>query len=145
VLKAKLGKYLLGGQVTYHMIVKGIPVSIQSSSRSKNAWKSKVANEARAKFTTPLVDNDLKVRITIFYNGVPTYDSNNMSKPICDAMCGIAYNDDRQIMEQTIRMKSLDGSYKIKGVPLELAVAMCEGADFVWIEISKVGSEVENL
>ena len=42
-------------------------------------------------------------------------------------------------------MRSLDGAYRIKGIPPEVAVAMCEGEDFVWIEISKVGREVENL
>lgn len=145
MLRVELAKYLLGSEVAYHIIVKGIPVSIQSSARSKNRWKTQVAAEARARFDVPLTDNDLRVRITVFHNGVPTYDTNNIAKPICDAMCGIAYNDDVQIKEQTVRAKSLDGAFKIKGVPPELAVAICEGADFVWIEISNVGLEVQIL
>lgn len=106
---------------------------------------SKVAAEARREFSTPLQDNDLRVKITVFYNGVPTFDADNVSKPICDAMCGVVYDDDNQIIERTVRMKSLDGAYRVKGVAPELAIAMCEGEDFVWVEISKVGSEVENL
>jgi len=131
--------------MAYTVIVKGTPRSIRSSSRSRTTWKNKVANEARKKFSRPLTDNDLRIKITIFYNGIPTFDADNVSKPICDALCGIAYNDDSQIIERIVRMRSLDGAYRIKGIPPEVAVAMCEGEDFVWIEISKVGREVENL
>ena len=131
--------------MVYDIIVKGTPVSINSSSRSKNAWKSKVANAARPEFSTPLQYNDLRVQITIFYNGIYTYDPNNMAKPICDAMCNIAYNDDNQIMDPMVRMRSLDGAYKIKGIPRRVAIALSEGEDFVWIAISRVGSEVVNL
>lgn len=131
--------------MTYNIIVKGTPKSVHSSSRSRKTWKSQVAIEASSKFNAPLEGNDIRVEITILYNGVPTFDADNMSKPICDAMCGVAYHDDNQIMERTVRMRSLDGAYRIKGVPRELAIAMSDGEDFVWITISRVGREVENL
>lgn len=131
--------------MAYHIIVKGTPVSINSSPRSKTAWKTKVADATRPEFVTPLRHNDLRVKITIFYNGVYTYDPNNMSKPICDAMCNVAYNDDNQIMEPIVRMRSLDGAYKIKGIPQKVAIGLSEGDDFVWITISRVGGEVVNL
>jgi crossover junction endodeoxyribonuclease RusA len=116
--------------MAYHIIVKGTPVSINSSSRSKSAWKSKIAHMASPEFSTPLRHNDLRVQITIFYNGVYTYDPNNMSKPVCDAMCNVAYIDDNQIMEPIVRMRSLDGAYKIKGIPRKVAIALSEGEDF---------------
>lgn len=129
----------------YHIIVKGTPISYNSSTRTKNAWKTKVANAARSVFTTPLTDDDLRVRITIFYDGVFTYDPNNMTKPICDALCNIGYDDDIQIIEPLTRMRDLNGSYRIRGIPPEVAVAISEGDEFVWITISKVGSEVTIL
>lgn len=131
--------------MVYNIIVKGTPKSVHSSSRSRTTWKSQVAAKASAEFNSPLEDNDLRVKITIFYNGVPTFDADNVSKPVCDAMCGVAYHDDSQIMERIVRMRSLDGAYRIKGVPRKLAVAISDGEDFVWIAISRVGSEVENL
>ena len=129
----------------YNIIVRGTPKSVHSSPRSRNTWKSHVATRASSEFSAPLEGNDLRVKITVFYNGVPTFDADNVSKPICDAMCGIAYHDDNQIMERIVRMKSLDGAYRIKGVPRELAVAMSDGDNFVWIAISRVGREVVNL
>lgn len=131
--------------MVYNIIVKGTPKSVHSSPRSRMTWKSQVAVRASSEFHSPLEGNDLRVKITVFYNGVPTFDADNVSKPICDAMCGVAYHDDNQIMERIVRMRSLDGAYRIKGVPRELAVAMSDGENFVWIAISRVGREVVNL
>jgi crossover junction endodeoxyribonuclease RusA len=129
----------------YNIIVRGTPKSVHSSPRSRNTWKTQVATGTSSEFNAPLEESDLRVTITVFYNGIPAFDADNVSKPICDAMCGIAYHDDNQLMERTVRMRSLDGAYRIKGVPRKLAVAMSDGDDFVWITISRVGREVENL
>ena len=129
----------------YKVIVKGIPKSVNSSPTSRRTWMTKVAEEARKNFGTPLQDDDLRVEITIFHNGIVTFDSQNMAKPICDALCGVAYVDDMQVMEAEVKRKNLDGTFHIKGVPEELAIALCQGEDFVQIVIKKVGNEVEQL
>jgi Holliday junction resolvase RusA-like endonuclease len=129
----------------YQIVVKGRPVSYNSSTRSKNTWKAKVAAAASLVFNTPLNDPDLRVRITIFYDGIWTYDANNATKPICDALCGIGYIDDSQVIDPYTRMRDLNRSFRIKGIPPEVAVALSEGEEFVWITISKVGNEVEIL
>ena len=105
--------------MVHTVVVRGTPRSIQSSSRSKTARKRIVANEASRAFNSPLVDDGLKITITIFYNGFPTWDPNNMAKPICDAMNGIAYIDDNQVTDHFVKKRPLDGSYRIKGIPLE--------------------------
>ena len=88
----------------------------------------------------------ITIRITAYYNGVPTYDSDNISKPIVDALKGIAYVDDSQVIDRIARKRALGGAYRIKGVPPELAVAIAEGDDFVSIEINELSrEEAENL
>jgi Holliday junction resolvase RusA-like endonuclease len=128
------------------IIVKGTPKSIQSSPRSLGDWKNKVVIAARCVFPAPLETNNVNVRITVYHNRLPTFDTDNVSKPIVDALKQIAYNDDKQVMDHTVRKRDLNGSYRIRGVPPELAVALAEGEDFVCIEVEVLSKEeVETL
>ncbi len=126
-------------------IVKGRPVSIQAHAASRRRWMSRVQEAARGIFSQPLTDFDLKVQITFFYDEPPTFDMDNVSKPICDALNGIAYNDDRQLMERNSRKRYLKGSYHLEGVDPELVRALAESEEFVYIEITKVGEELHYL
>ena len=126
------------------IIVKGMPKSIQANSLS--AWKTKVATVAKLVFVAPLTGNSILVRITIYYDKLPSFDTDNISKPIVDALEGIAYNNDKQVAERRARRKSLNGSYRIRGVNPGLAAAIAEGEDFVCIEVRKIDrKEAQNL
>ena len=124
------------------LIVKGRPVSIRASSRSRNKkqWKDRVKNAARRVFPTPLDDIDLKITITIFYNSAPDFDTDNISKPICDALEGVAYHNDNQLMDRNARRRDINSSFRLEDVEPELAIAIAEGEEFVAIQIEKVGS-----
>ena len=74
-------------------VVKGRPVSIQASGPSKATWKASVAAAAGPKFAAPLNHNNIRIRITFYFNTLPDFDTDNMSKPICDALIGVAYSD----------------------------------------------------
>jgi len=124
------------------IIVKGRPVSVNSSSRNKARWKAAVAAEAKKVCATPLGNNNLSITITFFYNNPPDFDTDNISKPICDALKGIAYSDDSQLMERHARRRDLNGSFHIKGVEPSVAVAIAEGEEFVSIKIEIIGAGV---
>ncbi len=104
-----------------------------------------MADAARRHFGSPLSDEDLGITITFFYNSMPDFDTDNVSKPICDALEGVAYHDDHQLMERQVRRRDINGSFHIKGVDPAIAVAIAEGEEFVAIEVRKIGSEVERL
>lgn len=126
------------------IIVKGTPKSIQAHSLA--SWKAEVVAAARQVFSSPLTAENITVRIAVYYNKLPTFDTDNISKPIVDALQGIAYDDDSQVMERRAIKKTLDGSYRIKGVDPKLVVAMAEGVDFVCIEVRELSKEeVERL
>lgn len=124
------------------IIVKGRPVSVRAKSRNKTRWKKLVADAARAVFQNVLNDNDLKITITFFYNTLPDFDTDNICKPICDALERIVYHDDNQLMERHARRRDINGSFVIKGVDPKIALAIVEGEDFVAIKIDKVGRGV---
>lgn len=124
------------------VVIKGCPVSVNASNATKSRWKNKVAAAASAVFPAPLVDTDLRIVITFYYNSPPDFDTDNMSKPICDALKEIVYTDDSQLMERHARRRDLNGSFHIKGVEPTVAVAIAEGEEFVSITVEKVGAGV---
>lgn len=104
-----------------------------------------MAAAAGPKFSTPLNDNNLRIRITFYYNTLPDFDTDNVSKPICDALIGVAYSDDNQLSVRIARRLNINGSYRIRGINPELAVAIAEGNDFVFVEIDQVEPDEESL
>jgi crossover junction endodeoxyribonuclease RusA len=125
-------------------VVKGRPKSIQSSAISRATWKGAVAAAAVPKWPTPVDHNNLRIRITFFYKALPDFDTDNISKPICDALIGVAYADDSQIGERTIRRKDINGSYQIKDVNSELATAIAAGDEFVFVEVEEIAAAEVN-
>lgn len=125
------------------VVVTGHPVSIQGDSKPKTYWKSKVAAEAVKVCPSQLLDQDLVITITFFHERKPRFDTDNVCKPICDALNGIAYQDDKQLIERHARLRDLNGAFHIKGVAPEIATAIANGSEFVSIEITKLGSGIE--
>jgi len=122
-------------------VVKGRPVSVQGSPVSKNAWQQRVALAARPKCQELLAGNNLSIKITFFYNALPDFDTDNISKPICDALNNVVYGDDHQLAQRTAGRRDIHGSYRIRGVEPELAVAIAEGEDFVYVEVGEMSAD----
>ena len=121
--------------MVYEIIVFGIPRS--SRARSLSIWRNQVSSAARDVCTTPLEGNDLVIDITIYYNGLPTFDNDSVLPPICNALIGICYTDDYQLSDHKIRRRPLEGySGRIGDVSPELLDALGSRRDFVHIVIS---------
>jgi len=77
------------------------------------------------------------IRLMIFYNGLPTFDNDNVLKPICDALKGICYADDHQLSKHYVERIPLEGyAGQIENPSSELLEAISKREDFVYIEIS---------
>jgi len=94
-----------------------------------------VAAAAGPKCPEPLTSNDLRIKVTFYYNVLPDFDSDNISKPICDALNGIAYRDDHQLADRIVKRRDMGKPYVFRGIDPELAVAIAEGEEFVYVEI----------
>jgi len=123
------------------LVVKGRPCSVQASPATRQAWMARVAAAASAACNFSLITNDLKINIAFFYNALPDFDTDNISKPICDALNGIVYKDDHQLCKRTASRKDINGPYRIRGAAPELALAIAEGEDFVYIEVEHLSAE----
>lgn len=122
-------------RLVYRIIVPGIPRS--SRARSRHTWMSQVASIARTVCTTLLQGNRLQIEIAVYYTGLPTFDNDNVLKPICDALEGICYNNDHQISRHLIERHPIQGySGRIQNPSTGLLGALAAGRDFVYIELS---------
>jgi Endodeoxyribonuclease RusA len=122
-------------------VVPGTPVSFQSRGLALRTWKETVTSIAREAVLLPTYYADFAITITHFYVTPPRCDADNMSKPICDALNNVVYADDRQIVERTARQVPLYRSFAVGGMPRELAIALSEGSEFVFIRLEKVHAE----
>lgn len=82
----------------------------------------------------------MKLKLTYYFetlNGkednVP--DSDNIVKPIREALVGIVYDHDYQVTDVISRRRNLNGSFRIKGMSPVLADAFIQGVEFVHVRI----------
>ena len=87
------------------------------------------------------------MQITVFYKEPPrfTLDVDNASKPICDALKGVAYNDDNQLIDRIARVRSIRRPFVLDDVDPEIVAALKMADEFVAIELVSLGDEVRFL
>ncbi len=126
----------------FEFVVIGKPVSHQAKERKRvNAWKQQVRETAESywNYKTPLGD-DVQVIITHYYDADPydesaVPDSDNIVKPVRDALNGLIYVDDYQITDFISRRRNLNGSFRIKGISPSLAEGFTNGEEFLHIKV----------
>lgn len=124
----------------FEFIVIGKPVSHQTKGGQRlQTWKATVraAAENHWQSNDPLGKN-LRVTITHYYDAEPynessVPDSDNIVKPIRDALNGLVYVDDYQITDSVSRRRNLNGSFRVKGMSPVLAEGFCKGEEFVHV------------
>lgn len=130
---------------TVEFVVEGRPKTARSASGALAAWKRKVRAAAEALGVTPTSEADLFLYIVFFHDGVARIDSDNIVKPIADALEGIVYHSDNQVRDQESRKRDINGSYPIRGVSPILVLALCKGGEFVYVRVTNLGKKAEDL
>jgi len=123
--------------------VNGPPVSAQTRNKDRlRAWKQQVRDAAQAKIPAGVgpVDTAVTVTITYYYEG-DSPDVDNIIKPIQDAMNGVVFADDAQVVETRSRKKSLDGSYRIRGISPVVLLGFADGDDFLHVVVQEPADE----
>jgi crossover junction endodeoxyribonuclease RusA len=126
----------------FEFVVIGKPISYQTKERKRlQTWREEVRQVAETCWDkkTPIGDS-IKVIITHYYDtpygeesAVP--DSDNIVKPIRDALNGVIYVDDYQITDFISRRRNLNGSFRIRGISPALAQGFSSGQEFLHIRI----------
>lgn len=130
--------------IPFEFIVVGQPISHQTKDKQRlHSWKGKVRKTAEEcwPLTHPL-GNPMQVIITHYYDAEPgnenwVPDSDNIVKPVRDALNNLIYVDDYQITDFISRRRSLNGSFRIKKMSRVLADGFCQGEEFLHIKIEE--------
>lgn len=123
------------------VVVWGTPRSFQARGSKKAAWQEKVRAAAWTAIgeADRIEQVDVRVVIVYFYAESCEADIDNIVKPILDAMNGIAFGNDNQVVQVLVRRTPLDGLTLTASEPtltsaVEQAQAM--GQDFIYVHIS---------
>jgi len=118
-------------------IVNGPPVSQQARRRERlKAWKITVRQEAE-KYWSPeqrIATGMVALQITYFYDSVEM-DVDNIVKPIQDAIIGLAYVDDTQVIDVLVRKRNLFANFKVENMTSILAEGFARGNEFIHIVV----------
>ena len=122
----------------FEFTIKGPPVSHQTRNRQRlQQWKEAVISAATAAWNNGnAVADEVSVTITYYYED-SSPDVDNIIKPIQDALIGVVFNDDDQVVDTKSRKRLIDGSFRIRGASPVLLSAFADGDDFLHIKVDE--------
>ncbi len=136
----------------YNFILKRKPISYNTGKGTKKI-NYKTALEKAFKSYNPNHDiliDDLYATIYYFFNTNLNLDTDNLSKPVWDALCGLLYHDDKQIKIRTAGSFNLTtGDYNIVdfsglegSIIIDLLDAFETEEHIVYVECGKLKSSM---
>ncbi|MEU1588468.1 MULTISPECIES: RusA family crossover junction endodeoxyribonuclease [Micromonospora] len=121
----------------WDFVVLGVPVSVQAKSTSRTRWKAAVSAAARAAWPAggePLRGR-LQIHVTCYHDSAPPLDVDNMLKPIQDALIGIVYVDDGQLVDCHGHLRDVNAQYGVRGMTPAQAHGFVSDGPFVHVRI----------
>lgn len=107
------------------------------SSRHATSYKASVRREASRKILRP-VQGSLYIRVLYYFSDPKSrVDGDNLLKIICDALKGIAYQDDSQIDDHRVIRRGLNSGTKIIDIARPSLIDYIAKGDFVIIELGE--------
>jgi len=119
-------------------VVMGTPVSLSGSTEAKRFWQQRVtrAAEYARKDWLPSPFDDMVLRVAYFYVYAPAADLDNIVKPLQDALKGVAFVDDIQVVDLIASMRRKGVSDRVPMTAL-LANAFDGGSDFIYVAVDR--------
>lgn len=114
------------------------PVSLQTRKTANlQSWKQYVRSEA-AKTWTGQFFSDKDIQLTLIYlcNSDPV-DTDNIIKPIQDALIGLIYDDDLLIADIDSHRRSLSGIFDLTLCPSLLVQGITSGLECVYVRVAE--------
>ena len=127
-------------------LVEGIPLSLQASGQSKDAWKEEIRTAFGLVIPAHSWATESPVSVTIFYfpDGRMIGDIDNIIKPIIDAFKPRIYVDDQQVERVVAQKFESGGAARIDNPTPKLAEALDKEPPIVYIRIDNEISRNNN-
>ncbi len=124
-------------------MVMGTPLSQGASPKGKRVWKAHVAVAAAAGAVCGYLC-PLSVTVAYFCPKLGV-DIDNILKPILDAMKGVLYQDDRQIVHVESIAIEFGEAARIRDTTAAIAQGLATGTDFILVRLRPAKSTEELL
>ena len=106
LLRDKLGRRL------WRIWVPGVPRSRASKKKTNPHYVDSIRQAAKARFRAPL-SGSIEVEVVFVAKSNDRPDADNVLKPILDALQGIAYQDDKQVVSPRSTVLEQDDSLRV--------------------------------
>jgi crossover junction endodeoxyribonuclease RusA len=122
----------------FDFVIPKRPVSLQTRKTANlQAWKQYVRNEAKKTWTGKIfADKDIQLTLVYLYNSDPV-DTDNIIKPIQDALIGLVYEDDSLITDVSSHRRSLFETFDFTIFPSPLVQGIKQGVECVYVKVSE--------
>jgi crossover junction endodeoxyribonuclease RusA len=121
----------------FEFLIPRRPVSLQTRHRANlQAWKSYVAGEAlKAWNGTLIAAGDLELTLVYLFDSAPP-DTDNIVKPIQDALVGLVFSDDALVSDVGSHRRSLQGTFDLTRLPDLMIAGIAAGQECVYVRVS---------
>lgn len=116
----------------YRLLIPGLGFSFRSPRAP--SYKARVRRIARSILRRPLSD-PVHIRIDYFHTHRRRFDVDNLAKCILDALNGIAYRDDSQVLTQRSSAHFLGEIIHLVGIPIDLVKPLRTYAEYAVVRI----------
>jgi crossover junction endodeoxyribonuclease RusA len=113
------------------------PVSLQTKNRANlQAWKNYVAGEAAKVWRGTMIGTGTLELVLVYLFDLAPPDTDNIVKPIQDALVGLVFADDALISDVESHRRSLVGTFDLTRLPALLAAGITAGQECVYVKVS---------
>lgn len=86
----------------------------------------------------PLLTRDVAFTVAVYQRGGWRLDTDNMMKPVQDALTGVVWKDDRQVVDSRPVFMELDGEYYVAGISMVLASGFNTNQPFLYAKVCEL-------
>lgn len=119
----------------FEFLIPKRPVSLQTRQRSKlQNWQEFVRAEASKTWVGTAYSENVQLTLVYLYDTDPV-DTDNIIKPIQDALIGLVYEDDSLVTDVDAHRRSLSDTFDADLCPLLLLRGIISGNECVYVRI----------
>jgi crossover junction endodeoxyribonuclease RusA len=117
-------------------LIRRRPLSLQAKRPSLRAWKAFVQAEAAKVWKDPVIQaGDLQITL-VYLCDISPPDTDNIVKPIQDALVGLVFSDDGLIADVDSHRRSLNGTFDLTRLPPLVLAGVASGQECVYVKVS---------
>lgn len=120
----------------FEFLIARRPISAQTKNRTNlQAWKTYVHSEAAKTWSGAPHSVDVELLLVYLFDSDPV-DTDNIIKPIQDALIGLVYEEDNLITDVQSHRRSLVGTFDITKCPSLLVQGILAGKECVYVRVA---------